>query len=423
MRNTFNWIAGLILLGLCLGLPACLMKPVSRPAQQAPGKKILMMHYMPWYETPAIRGEWGSHWTGHDGQHHPDNKDARGLPDIWSHYHPLIGLYDSKDPAVLECHLLQMKLAGIDGVIVDWYGIGDAADYPKIHAATCAMFDAAGQFGMKFVACYEDRSIKLMVDWNKLPPENVPAHLTQTLQWMQQEWFSKPQYLRLHNRPLLLNWGAGYLNSAAVWSHAMEALAERPAFFGLHHLWKQVGADGGFTWVHFDPWEGAPTAEQIRQRIGEVFTYFSTDPRQVIVSACPGFKDVYKEHLRSLDYRGGETLRAMLEVGMAGAWPLIQLVTWNDYGEGTMIEPTHEFGYTFLEIIQQERRKELGAAFTFSADDLRLPARLYALRKAGGTSPAVLNRISRWLSEGACQKARKEISHYEAIHQAPMGSL
>ena len=31
---------------------------------------------------------------------------------------------------------------------------------------------------------------------------------------------------------------------------------------------------------------------------------------------------------------------------------MVQLITWNDYGEGTMIEPTMEFGYTMLEHVQ-----------------------------------------------------------------------
>jgi len=52
----------------------------------------------------------------------PTKTTTKRLADIWSNYHPLIGLYDSTDPDLLECHLLQMKLAGIDGVIPDWYG-------------------------------------------------------------------------------------------------------------------------------------------------------------------------------------------------------------------------------------------------------------------------------------------------------------
>jgi len=102
-----------------------------------------------------------------------------------------------------------------------------------------------------------------------------------------------------------------------------------------------------------------------------------------------------------------------LQVGMEGPWPLIQLVTWNDYGEGTMIEPTHEFGYTFLEIIQQARRKELGQAFTFTAEDLRLPSHLYALRKKGSVPAAELDRISQLLNTGACSEARRLLDAQE----------
>jgi hypothetical protein len=75
------------------------------------------------------------------------------LPEIWSKFHPLVGLYDSTDPDVLECQLLQTTLAGVNGVSVYWYSTSPTASYPAIHEATRAMFDACGKFGMKFAAC------------------------------------------------------------------------------------------------------------------------------------------------------------------------------------------------------------------------------------------------------------------------------
>ena len=102
---------------LRLAIVAGLLLTSCAEAKQA--GKILLMHYMPWYTTPAVSGEWGGHWRGWQSQHHPDQTTTNGLPDIWSHYHPLIGVYDSSDPDVLECQLLQMKLAGIDGVLAD----------------------------------------------------------------------------------------------------------------------------------------------------------------------------------------------------------------------------------------------------------------------------------------------------------------
>lgn len=395
-----------------LTLLLCRSEGVEQSIQKEK-RKLLMMHYMPWYETPAIRGHWGSHWKGHASQHQPERLGETGLPDIWSHFHPLIGPYDSTDPDALECHLLQMKLAGVDGVIVDWYGISDAADYPSIQQGSRAMFAATGRFGMKFAACYEDRSVEWLVQQKKLQPEQVTGHLTQTMQWMQAQWFTQPQYLHLQERPLLLNFGPIYLSERTTWAAALDSVPVRPLYFALHHLWKGVGADGGFSWVHEGVWSGNPDGETIKQRLRGTYAAISGETNQVIVSACPGFQDVYEQHLPELPYRDGATLRESLAVGLQGAWPVVQLVTWNDYGEGTMIEPTHEFGYTFLEIVQQARRAELGAGFLFKPEDLRLPARLYALRKKGGVTPEALSRIAQFLSAGSCQKARVELEELE----------
>jgi hypothetical protein len=238
----------LLALVFCLGLASCRPGPSPAPAEKpvsgkAPeeaaepeparkeGQKTLLMHYMPWYETPSVRGQWGSHWKGHQSQHKPDSIGADGQPDIYSHYHPLIGLYDSTDPAAIECHLLQMKLAGIDGVIVDWYGISGTADYPRMHDASRALFDAAGRSGMKFAACFEDRSLELMVNMDKFPSDQVPEQLARTVQWMGTEWFAKPQYFRLGGRPLLLNFGPMYVKDPAVWKAALDSVPDRPAFY------------------------------------------------------------------------------------------------------------------------------------------------------------------------------------------------
>ncbi len=260
---------------------------------------------------------------------------------------------------------------------------------------------------MKFAACYEDRSVEYMVKQGKLRRNQVADHLADNLQWMQAHWFIQPQYFRFHFRPLLLNFGPMFIRDAKVWQSALAAVRDRPAFYALQYLWKGVGADGGFTWVYPNAWDGSPDAATVRNRLRATFGSISANPDQVIISAFPGFRDVYQQHYPVIDHRNGETMRQTLQVGMKGPWPIIQLVTWNDYGEGTMIEPTHEFGYVFLEIIQQARREESGGTFLFTAEDLRLPASLYAQRKKRIASVSALDRISRLLSEGACKEARR----------------
>ena len=392
------------------------VSPETDPQGEKHAKgKTLLVHYMPWYEAPQGRGKWGAHWTGHEKQCDPNKIKENGLQDIWSHYHSLIGPYDSADPDALECHLLQMKLAGIDGVVADWYGPVAFHDYGPIHQASQALFAACEKFGMKFVACFEDRTIEVMVKDGGLKTEEVPVHLRKVIDWCKAEWFSKPNYFKLDGKPLLTNFGPVYVQEQEVWQQALGNGPDRPSLYCLPHLREKAGADGGYTWVHFEAWQGNPDSATVRQRLTEIYHRVSSNPQQTIVSALPGFDDIYAKSYGHIDFRNGDTLRESLGVCMEGPWSVVQLVTWNDYGEGTMFEPTHEQGYLALEIVQEARRKESGDKFSFKAEDLRLPARLYSLRKKAGADSVNLDKISQLLKEGNCGTAQSQIESVENL--------
>ncbi|GAB4545439.1 MAG: hypothetical protein Tsb0013_03330 [Phycisphaerales bacterium] len=379
----------------------------------------LLMHYMPWYTTPEVRGFYGGHWTGWERQHNPTTTNEKGHPDIWSHYNPLIGVYDSADPDAVECHLLQMKLAGVDGVIADWYGIAELHDYGEIHEATKVLFEQCARLGMEFSVCFEDRTVEELVKHNKVPADGVRGHLAETFRWLEEHWFGAPHYTKVSGgRPLVLNFGPMYIKDAADWSGATDGLRTDPKVHMLHHLWRDSGADGGFMWVHQNCWEDTSSPETIRDAIMRTYTHTSSDRDTIIPSALPGFHHVYAwdaPHLAYLDHRDGATLRESLEASLDGGWPVVQLATWNDYGEGTMIEPTHEFGYRFLEIIQEERRERMGRAMRFTPEDLRLPTRLFELRKSGVVEDDQLDRIAMLLASGRTDRARAALASFADV--------
>ena len=68
--------------------------------------------------------------------------------------------------------------------------------------------------------------------------------------------------------------------------------------------------------------------------------------------------------------------------------PYIQLNTWNDIGEGTMIEPTVEFGNHFLNILQSK----IGVR-DFGDHELELVKQLYYKRKANSENSTKLNEL------------------------------
>ena len=88
----------------------------------------MVAHYMPWFQARPFSLAYGWHWTMN--RYDPAALGPDGLPRLASHYHPTIGPYDSRDPDVIEYHALLMRVAGIDGIAVDWYGTSSALRLP-----------------------------------------------------------------------------------------------------------------------------------------------------------------------------------------------------------------------------------------------------------------------------------------------------
>jgi len=57
--------------------------------------------------------------------------------------------------------------------------------------------------------------------------------------------------------------------------------------------------------------------------------------------------------------RDGETLRETFNRALTNNSALVQIVTWNDFGEGTTIEPTKEYGFRDLCLIQDYAARSL----------------------------------------------------------------
>lgn len=365
---------------------------------------VVLVHYMPWYLTKPVSGVWGWHWTMN--KFDPEKTGQNGRPEAATHDQPLIGLYDSNDPAVLECQVLQMKLAGIDGVIVDWYGRADFRDYAVCHRNTLHLIAQLKRAGMKFAICYEDQSIKHRVEAKQLPESEAVAAGKSELAFVAEEWFRDEAYVRVNGRPLLLVFGPQYFPRREQWQALTGGIEPQPVLLGLPHLVKEAGFDGAYGWppvtggveIPPDVWRKYLVELMDRAKAGET----------VVPVAFPGFRDIYQEaglhaSYGSIDPRKGATLAESLEIALSSRLPVIQIATWNDYGEGTTVEPTVGNGYRSLEQIQAALKR------TRSKEDLRLPARLFALRKGtrGESLKERLDAAAELLRKGKPAEARK----------------
>jgi hypothetical protein len=384
-------------------------------------RPLILAHYMPWYEAKPTGGHWGWHWTM--GRYDPGRTDPTGRREIASHYYPLIGPYDSADPDLLEYHTLLLKVAGIDGVVADWYGSEDVNDYAVIHRRTEALFEAIKRRGLKIAVRYEDRALRAISEKQKPTPEQAVEHGRGHLRFCEDHWFEEPAYVTLGGKPLLLVFGPDYLGPVQ-WEAVFKGPRKPPALFSLHE--RRPPAIGSFAWPAMWAAKGgvldAGSLDEYLHRF-----YGREGPK--VGCAFLGFRDIYAQAVVRpsygfLDPRDGETFRLTPRRAVESGCPIIQVATWNDFGEGTCVEPAREYGYRYLEAIQEARRRSPGVPFVYGRDDLGLPLRIYRLRKRidRPVQGKAIDEVVDLLSAGQVARASGRLGELEAAAPQPEGA-
>jgi len=349
-------------------------------------KPLVLAHYMPWYVAKPYSKEWGWHWTM--------NKFDPDKGQIASQYHPLIGPYDSSDPDVIEYEVLTMKLSGIDGAIIDWYGYDDVYDYATNHRNTLKFIEVLKKAGMKFAICYEDQTLPNLIKFGKVKEQDAVPYAQKLVGWMKDNWFSSPSYVKLNGKPLFLVFGPQYYK-APQWKEILGG--QNINSFGV--MFDHDSMTGGFAW---------PNPNGGMEKCNADYNAFYDRAKKwpiFVAGAYPRFNDVYEKAgihptYGVVDDRKGQTFADTFKQALASKAPVIQLITWNDWGEGTAIEPSTEFGYRDVKVVQ-------ALANTYKPSDLDLPFRLYKLRKAGKN----VDRASQALFKGRIAEAAKALEN------------
>jgi hypothetical protein len=326
----------------------------------------VFVHMMPWFESPATttNGKWGSHWTMANKNPDVITDDKR---QIASFYYPLTGPYASSDKDIIEYQLLLMKFSGIDGVLIDWYGTMNMNDYPANLKNAEAIISLMDEVGLKYGIVYED-----WVMQNAGDDDAKIAAAKTDMNYVRTHYFPSPNYITVDSKPLLLTFGPQTFETAAKWTDIFSVFSIKPNFLTLWYESGEAGSNAGgeYSWVYQDGNSHLTHLDNF---------YAKSTPTFKMGSAYPGFKDFYTEGGWTdnvnfvIDHNGTETFTTTLDKAIEKV-NYIQLATWNDYGEGTMIEPTAEFGYSFLTTLQTK----LGVDYTQT--ELELVAKLYELR-------------------------------------------
>jgi len=355
------------------------------------GGPLILAHWMPWYEGPRFQREetyprvYGGHWRGW-GRYEPWLADEYGRARIAARQYPLTGPYHSANVALLEYQASLMIIAGIDGVIIDWYGVYRANDFGINHDNTVALVDVLRRAGLNFLIMYEDNTLNMMAGQNPAPVTQRSREIGRmSFDWAQENWFRDPLYVRFQGRPVVLCFGPQHFrgpNNRDDWDFLFYNVYPLPWFGDIDN--RYPWADASFNWppMHLSQMiDGRLTLTEER-----LVTYLQNFYQGVqrnrpfrIATVFSAFHDSYAQSYGYLAYNDGATFELTWNMAMEFDPHVIQIATWNDYGEGTIIEPTIERGYSELEFIQ-ERVREWNPDFPFTREDLRWPLEFYRLR-------------------------------------------
>jgi hypothetical protein len=331
------------------------------------------IHYMPWFESPEFAefgnskfGKWGQHWTMNT--QNPEIKDGNGKRQIASHYYPLIGPYDNGEPNYCEYASILIKLSGIDGVIIDYPGITTVYDWKLLHEHTLAFIPWLQKAGLKYSICYEDAALKNAFE--KAIITDKIEEGKRVMKYMDDTFFNNPEYFKLNNKPVLLNFGPQAIKSDQDWQDIFSVTSKGVMFFPLayhgDYFNLSKSAEGAFAWVD--------------ETIDNKFYNYSSKLKFTGGGAMFEFRDFYKiggwgDGYTTYPNKNGDLLIASLKRAKDAKVDFLQLITWNDWGEGTAMEPSNEYNYLQLSTVQ----KYLGV--TQNENDLALAVKLYQNRK------------------------------------------
>lgn len=314
-------------------------------------RPALWAMYYAWYETATgPHGRW-THWT--------DAKTRSPHPRPKSRAHPLIGYYDSDDPAVVRWHIRLAKAAGIEAFLSSWWG----AESRSGIAFEQVILPIAAQEGFKVALCSElaqfHRDVKVLT-------ARMAAVLRRTR--------DNPAYLRIDGRPLVYLYQVPFdpkLTPETFGELRRGVEAEvGPVYWMMDKITNPHGRGLAFPAA----WLAIPEIPMLgfygTFSVKRIWTYDDLIPsyirlvRQARAAGKKVFLPAHPGHDNSgfrpgdhfiIPRENGATLRGYLRAATEAGADVILLTSFNEWPETTIIEPSSSWSdpYRYLEIVAE----------------------------------------------------------------------
>ena len=284
---------------------------------------------------------------------------------------PLLGQYDSSDPKVAERQIATALSSGINLFLLEfgWIQPGDPLD----RAAQTGLMSAKNTDQMDLAVIYTPDAVAGQ-EWSQ-----GPDRLRSDFAYLAATYFSHPSYLRVDGRPvvILINlqsywWQYGVEGTNAlfaevkeeyglylvggVWPDTNPEAVRGSPFDALTiwgNMWSSLRDDPDLTYTY------AEYADAYRGYFSQWHDFAVSNGFQFVPSVYPGFDNLTyttppygQPHLViERDLSGFTSLTQFAKEMTTTPLNLTLFFTWNDFSEGHAIEPSVNYGDTYLKAI------------------------------------------------------------------------
>jgi hypothetical protein len=253
--------------------------------------------------------------------------------------YPTLGKYSSDDPAVMRQHIQWAKQGGITGFIVSWKSTD------TLNRRLKQLIQIADEENFKLAIIYQG----LDFSRNPLPADQVASDLDTFV-----SNFSSDPAFQIFGKPLVI-WSGTWQFSPADIAKVTQTrrdklliLASEKNLNGYNRVAALVDGDA-YYWSSVNP----DTFKGYEQKLIGMSDAIHHDHGLWIAPAAVGFDARMIGGTTTVDRKNGDTLKREIDAAMISAPDAIGIISWNEFSENSYIEPSTQYGMTYLDALSQ----------------------------------------------------------------------
>lgn len=301
-------------------------------------QRHVLAFYYPWYGNPEIPdgSRQSSHWEA---------VDTLGKTIGSSTHYPKLGPYDSHDPKVIAQHCRWANEAGVTGWIASWWGHGSFED-----RAMPRLLDISHRFNCRVTVYYET------IPGQPKTAENAAKDILRLLE----KYANHPAWLYVEGKPVLFIYGRavdeiGVKGWADVVGKVNAGYAPGVVFHGDRFSAEAAQVFDGLHTYNTAAHLHGKSLEQVKAWCAETYRRWVKLARDAgrisTITVIPGYDDtkIRKPGLKVERY-DGQSYLAQWQAAIAAAPDWVLITSWNEWHEGSEIEPSVEHSEKYLQL-------------------------------------------------------------------------